>query len=53
MALEMLEKLVQILICDEPEKGMENLHEVIMPQEMTNKFFKFDDKELEKNFIEN
>ena len=52
-AMEMLEKLVQVLICDEPDKGMENLHEVMLPQEMQNKFFQFDDKTLEKNFNEN
>ncbi len=51
--MEMLEKLVQVLICDEPDKGMENLHEVMLPQEMQNKFFQFDDKTLEKNFNEN
>ena len=51
-AMEMLEKLVQLLISDESERGMENLHQVIIPEELTSKFYKYDDKELEKNFID-
>jgi hypothetical protein len=51
-AMNFLEKLVQLLIMDEPERGMENLHQVVIPEELKNKFYEYDDKELEKNFVD-
>lgn len=45
-----LEKLIQILISDEPEAGLENLHEVLVPEELSKKFYEYEKKELEKNF---
>lgn len=47
---ETCEKLVQILIADEPEKEHENLHQVPVPEELAQKFYDFETKELEKNF---
>ena len=44
------EKVIQVLICDEPEAGMEDLHEVMVPEELSNKFYEYETKELEKNF---
>ena len=46
----MCEKLVAILIADEPEEGMQNLHQVIVPEELSQKFYEFEKQELEKNF---
>jgi len=47
---ETCERLVQMLIGDEPEKGLENLDQVTVPEELAQKFYEFDKKELEKNF---
>ena len=47
---ETCEKLVQILIADEPEKEYENLHHVSVPEDLAQKFYEFETKELEKNF---
>ncbi len=44
----MCEKLVSVLIADEPEQGMENLHQVVVPEELSQKFYEFEN--LEKNF---
>jgi hypothetical protein len=45
------EKLVQILISDEPDADdMQNLHQVVLPEEMSKKFYEIDQNELEKNF---
>ncbi|CAF0778426.1 unnamed protein product [Brachionus calyciflorus] len=49
-ALNSCEKLVQILIADEPEDGHENLHQVAVPEELSQKFYEFEKQELEKNF---
>jgi hypothetical protein len=43
-------KLIDILISDEPEPGLENLHQVEVPDELAKKFYDFEQKELEKNF---
>lgn len=45
-----LEKLIQILISDEPEVELENLHQVVVPDELSKKFYEYEQKELEKNF---
>lgn len=45
-----LEKLIQILIADEPESELENLHQVVVPDELSKKFYEYEQKELEKNF---
>ncbi|XP_051949070.1 protein HGH1 homolog [Xyrauchen texanus] len=42
------EKLVQVLIGDEPETGMENLLEVEIPQDVVEKLKELDDKEQEQ-----
>jgi hypothetical protein len=47
-----LEKLVSVLIADEPEEGMENLHQVMVPEDLAQKFYDYETKELEKNFEE-
>lgn len=43
-----LERLIQILIGDEPQYGMENLKEIEIPQELRVKF-EAQDKAEEKN----
>ena len=43
-------KLIQVLISDEPEQGLENLHQITVPDELSQKFYEFEQKELEKNF---
>jgi hypothetical protein len=50
---ETCEKLVNILISDEPEPGLENLHEVVIPDSLSQKFSQFDQKDLNKAFEEN
>lgn len=50
--LAVCEKLVQILIADEPEEGMEDFHQVTVPEDLSQKFYEYEQKELEKNFEE-
>ena len=50
---ETSEKLINILISDEPEPEHENLHEVIIPESLSQKFAQYDQKELDKAFEEN
>jgi hypothetical protein len=45
-----LEKLVQILIADEPENELENFHQITVPDHLSQKFYEFEQTELEKNF---
>ena len=49
--LLVLEKLVQVLIGDEPDdESMLNLHEVAVPDELSKRFYEMDRDELVKNF---
>jgi hypothetical protein len=50
LAKESIYKLIQILISDEPETGLENLHEVAVPESLSQKFYEIEQKSLEKNF---
>jgi len=50
---ETCEKLVNILISDEPESGHENLHEVVIPESLSQKFSQYDQQDLNKAFEEN
>ncbi|XP_041932859.1 protein HGH1 homolog [Alosa sapidissima] len=43
-----IEKLIQVLIGDEPESGMENLMEVEIPEDVEKKFEELDAKEQEQ-----
>lgn len=45
-----VEKLIQLLISDEPLREHENLHQVQVPEDLAQKFYEFEKKELEKNF---
>lgn len=44
------EKIISVLIADEPEEGMETLHKVEIPDELSKKFYEYEKTELEKNF---
>lgn len=44
------EKLIHLLIADEPEDGMDNFHEIAVPENLSEKFYDYDQKELDKNF---
>jgi hypothetical protein len=48
--IETCEKLAAILIADEPEENFENLHQVPIPESLSNKFYEYDAKDLEKQF---
>jgi hypothetical protein len=48
--IETCEKLVAILIADEPEEYIENLHQVDIPENLSKKFFEYDAKDLERKF---
>ena len=52
LAKESIYKLIQILISDEPENGLENLHEVHVPENLSKKFYEYEQENLEKNFKE-
>ena len=44
------EKLVHLLISDEPERGMEDLHKVVIPEDLSQKFYQYEQEELVQNF---
>ena len=50
LAKESIYKLIQVLISDEPESHLENLHEVDIPETLSQKFYEIEQKSLEKNF---
>lgn len=44
--LAVVEKLVHFLISDEPEKNMEDLDKVMIPENLSKKFYDFDIKQM-------
>jgi hypothetical protein len=48
--LHVLEKAIQLLISDEPERQHQNLHQVDVPDNLQKKFYEIEKEELEKNF---
>lgn len=44
--LAVVEKLVHFLISDEPEKDMEDLDKVMIPENLSKKFYDFDIKKM-------
>ena len=43
--ITVIENLISLLIADEPEPGMENLNEVVIPEDVLKKLVKPDDEQ--------
>jgi hypothetical protein len=41
-----------LIISDEPEQGMEDLHKIMIPEDLSQKFYQYDEKELEHTFTD-